>query len=201
MSDAAIRRLSHDQRGRLMDVKSCTWGSQTPGVMTEEDVRAWAGYSPVEWRQHRAVFEPLFNTTKRAGQWLMVEVMQELEAAQNAFEAAREKALKGVEARRSKSSGDSALPTTGSPQVALGLEPGVQPQIDPRVNRGSDIPEVQRTEFERTAVPDSRGQRPALTAPAVAGAGVTAAAPSELLERALRAAPADGTGVATEDGA
>ena len=40
LSAPAIRRMSPDQRGRFMDVFATTHGTDTPGVMTEDDVRA-----------------------------------------------------------------------------------------------------------------------------------------------------------------
>lgn len=207
LSDPAIRRMSREQRGAFMDVRAATMGTDTPGVMTEEDVRAWAGYSPKEWAEIREVFRPAFSMTRRKGMWVLLGVMEEWQASIRMAKAAHRKAMQGVEARARKRQGDNEITTTGQPEV----QPEVAPGVQPGVNTGSHTtgasppqeaspPQGLRPQIVRSAVPASLTPQPAHAAAperdglSAVGTSGTEAAPAALLERVLRTGFAGGTG-------
>ena len=163
MSDPGIRRLTHEQRGRFMDMWALICGNTTPGVCTEEDVRAWAGYTPPEWKAVRSVFVPLFRIT-RGNKWILETVVEAHQAALNAHKTRLAVSKAGGEKRRS----NKALATDGSPPVLPGVLPEVgktRPPEQPTVNRhGSPDMEMGRfseppvpREIDRSAVPGLSG--------------------------------------------
>lgn len=178
-----VRRLTPDQRGRLMDVWANTHGTKTPGVMTEEDVRLWAGYAREEWKRHRDAFARVFNTTRQKGKWRQEEWIEVWKASERVARRTFERARKGGEtrARNAKAGkGDGSSSSARAPAQA-------QPGLDQRL-RGVEV------ESQRPSVPDgelrSAQQGSAGHSPVAAGGTV---AVSDLLGRALRAGSADGT--------
>lgn len=181
MSDPGIRRLTHEQRGRFMDMWALICGNTTPGVCTEEDVRAWAGYTPLEWKAVRPVFVPLFRIT-RGGKWILETVVEAHQAALNAHKTRLAVSKAGVEKRRS----NKGLATDGSPPVLPGVLPEVgnsRPPKQPSVNRhGSPDMEMGRSkdsrEIDRSAVPVLSGlSRPETRDRAPAGGETRGEAP------------------------
>jgi uncharacterized protein YdaU (DUF1376 family) len=131
LADPGLRRLTLDQRGRFMDVFASTYGTDTPGVMDEDAVRAWAGYSPEDWKKVREAFARVFNLKRRKGKWVLVAILQDYEASLEIWKRARERSMKGVAARRGGK--DLATPgsTPGQPQVP----PGAAPQVELGLNK------------------------------------------------------------------
>jgi hypothetical protein len=176
VGDPAIRRLSRDMRGALADVRAFTYGTKTPGVMDEEDVRAWAGYSPKEWTEVRDVFSKAFKTTRRRGRstWILKDIVEDHEASMRVYLRSVDRAMKGVAGRRRgkdlATTGTTTGATAGSPQVALAVEPTVQPQVDKTLEvRGSEL----RTKKTDQPESDSRAAR-AQTARSRAGSAGSA---------------------------
>jgi len=150
MSDPGIRRLTHEQRGRFMDMWALICGNTTPGVCTEEDVRAWAGYTPPEWKAVRPVFVPLFRIT-RGNKWILETVVEAHQAALNAHKTRLAVSRAGVEKRRS----NKGLATDGSPPVLPGVLPEVgkaRPPKQPPVNRHGS-PDMEMGRFSEPSVP------------------------------------------------
>lgn len=149
MSDPRIRRLSFDQRGRFMDVWAATHGTRTPGLMTEDDVRAWAGYDPKDWRLHRDVFAQVFAIGKD-GKWRLVDVIREFKASIEAAKTRRRVAMAGVQKRREVKELGTAGATTGA-QQSLEVGPAVQPEVG---HRCSDGQKSRSSDPQTSAVPD-----------------------------------------------
>lgn len=139
LSDPAIRRLSPEQRGRFMDVRASTLGTRTPGVMTEDDVRAWAGYTPKEWAEVRAVFSGPFNTTRRRGKWLLEDVVETWKASIERAKRFTKRAKKAAASRTGKTRSGKEMTSTSSPQADLDVNTDVR---------------LQTLEFKNSAVPD-----------------------------------------------
>ena len=134
-------------------------GNTTPGVMTEEDVRAWAGYTPPEWKVVRPVFVPLFKIT-RGNKWILETVVEAHTAALNAHRTRLAVSKAGVSKRRELKQ----LASDGQQQVLPVVQPEVAKQAPakpPPVNRhGSPDMEMGRgsgpsglQEIDRSAVP------------------------------------------------
>lgn len=206
LSDPAIRRMTPAQRGAFMDVRAATMGTETPGVMTEEDVRCWAGYSPKDWIEAREVFIRAFSTTRKKGRWVLIDVLEEWRASIQRANTAHRVAKQGVKARERKRRGDNEITTAGQPQVQPEVQPPVQPGVN-RVPRGASPPEGLRPQSVRSAVPASLTPELAQTPQrqsdglSAVGTGGTEAATAALLERALCAGFADGTSNAQGGGA
>lgn len=181
----AIRHLSFEQRGRFADVWSTTHGTQTPGVMTEDEVRAWAGYTPEEWKANRKLFMGLFNTTRTKGKWRLEDVIIEHRASMEGFKTRQIRAMKAVDSRSGKSRSRSDMATTSQLEVQLGVTQREEVRLETRDTEITDVPRLERQDVGLSA----------------SGTGGTAAAPSALLERALRAGCADGTSARTDGAA
>lgn len=156
LHDPAIRRLTPEQRGRLMDVRAATYSTPTPGVMEEEDVRAWAGYTPKEWVEVREVFARPFVKRRRKGLsvWILEDIVEDWEATLVAMKIKRVRAMKGVAARRRRKD----LATTGStPGATSGSTPGATPgapRVQPRVEQIGDV-EIGELRGEKTGKTES----------------------------------------------
>jgi hypothetical protein len=176
MSRPELRRLTRDERAGFMDVWAATHGTKTPGVMTEADVRLWAGYDEKEWKEHRDSFARCFNTTRQRGRWRLEDVIETWKAAQQVSKRFAKRARKGVEARRRKSSGGNGVTTRCGQQVQLDVDT-----------------DVRSSELKTTAVPDPRRSDPGRGGLASALPDGTTAGVPALLERALGARSANGT--------
>jgi uncharacterized protein YdaU (DUF1376 family) len=73
------RGMSRDERGGYIDVLAFTHQTPTPGVMTEDQVRRWAGYTEEEWPAHRQVFSERFQV-RDDGTWLQRRAIRERKA-------------------------------------------------------------------------------------------------------------------------
>lgn len=60
LADPAVQSMSFDEQGRYVRVLAFTNQSVTPGRMTEDDVRRWAGFSEADWPEHRVAFARCF---------------------------------------------------------------------------------------------------------------------------------------------
>lgn len=156
LSDPRIRRLSHEQRSRFMDVWASTHGTPTPGLMSEDDVRGWAGFTPAEWKKHRDSYRPLFSVGRK-GQWRLEEVEREFKASQEAAKVRRRVALAGVEKRRSNKDLATAGCTDGASD-APDSAPPVAPAVD---HRGSEVQKSRSSEPQKSAVPELQSPDPA----------------------------------------
>jgi hypothetical protein len=182
LANPALRRLTPDQRGRFMDVYANTHGTRTPGVMTEEDVRGWAGFTREEWRGQREAFAPVFNTTRRKGKWLLEDVIETWKASISVAKRTYKRARKGGETRARNAAERNGIGPTSSAQGSAPAQLRAQQRLDVRgleQRQRPTVPEV------RSAQPGSAGHSP------VASDGTVAV--SDLLGRALRAGYADGT--------
>lgn len=178
LATPALRRLTPEQRGRFMDVWAATHGTKTPGVMTEEDVRGWAGYSPAEWRLHREAFAQVFNTTRQRGKWRLEDVIETWKASMRVAKRSSERARKAAETRHEKSVSANGLSTASN-------APSTQ-RADQRLEkRGVD-------KSQRPTVPEAQSENGSAGHSPVAADGTVAV--SELLGRVLRTSCADDTG-------
>ena len=156
LTNADVRRLTKEQRGAFMDVWAMTHGTKSPGVMTEEDVRAWAGYSTAEWKHHREAFKRLFTVT-RSAKWLLTTVRDSYEEGLRAYRIKHRVAMAGVAKRRELKE----LATTGCTDGARTVQQGVLPGVGPDVQQDSRRDRNMRS---KTVVPETervpRGREP-----------------------------------------
>lgn len=185
LADPSIRLLTPEQRGRFMDVWAVTHRTKTPGDMTEEQVRAWAGYTPAEWKLNREAFEQVFNTTRKRGRWLLPDVIETWKASMKVAKRNHERARRAADSRSRNVAERNGMKSTSSApstrQAVLGAEQKLETQ-----------PSGLR-EIERSPVPDSdaRSAQPGSAGHSPVASGGTVAV-SDLLGRALRAGCADG---------
>lgn len=106
---ATTRDMTRDQRGGLIDVLAFLYGSPTPGVTTEDEVRAVAGYTPEEWPAHRARFAARFKV-RRDGRWIQSRVKREAEAIKRRKKSDSTNGKKGAR-KRWQDSGMNGPPT------------------------------------------------------------------------------------------
>lgn len=182
LSAPAIRRMSPDQRGRFMDVFATTHGTDTPGVMTEDDVRAWAGYTPREWAEVRGVFAGAFNTTRRKGKWILEDVLETWKASIQRAKRFTNRAKKAAKSRTGKRRSANEMTSTSRQQAHLDEDTDVR---------------LQSSELKTPAVPDVQPVPVGTVGLTPDGTSGTAAV-SDLLERVLShvgsAAGTSGTG-------
>ena len=181
LANPSLRRLTPEQRGRFMDVYAATHGTRTPGVMDEDDVRGWAGYSREEWKANRAAFEPVFNTSRRRGKWLLEDVIEVWKASMLVARRTHNRAVKGGETRARKLKGGNGK---GATSTALSTQPaqlGAEQRLDVR---GVD-------QSQRPTVPEVHTAQAGITGHSPGDSGGTVAV-SALLERTLRVGCADG---------
>lgn len=198
LSSPDVRRLSRDQRGGLMDVFASTYGSKTPGVMDEDDVRAWAGYAPEEWKKVRDVFARCFSLTRRRGKWILERVREDHAASVEIYMRLQQRAMKGVAGRRRGKDLATTGATSGSPQVELPVGPPVQPGVEPRVNKTLEVDvrlgDSRLTADKPEADSDSRATRAQTSRSRAGSAGPAGSSRSSRLEpivaRALEGRPA-----------
>lgn len=164
-----------------MDVFANTHGTRTPGVMTEEDVRLWAGYTREEWKANREAFAHVFNTTRQRGKWRLEDVVDVWKASMMVARRNHERARKAAGSRSRNATGRSEMTSTSSApssapstrQAQLGADQMLETQpFGLRESEKPSVPEVRAVEG------GSAGHSPAAS-------GGTVAVPA-LLERALR---------------
>jgi uncharacterized protein YdaU (DUF1376 family) len=177
LADPKLGRLTPEQRGRFVDVWASTHGTDTPGVMDEDDVRAWAGYTPRQWESAREAFLPLFDLKKRKKKWVLMRVLEDYLASVEAAKVKYATAMAGVAARKRgkdlATGGSTHGATAGSPQVELEVQPPVQPGVNhPDVR--SQIPE---NRLETTDKPDSEASARSQRARARDGSAGSAGSP------------------------
>ena len=95
---ASTRGMTPDQRGRWIDVLALLYDSPTPGVTSEDEVRAWSGYGSGEWPVHRARFLAFFKA-RRDGRWIQDRVKREAEAIKRRRKSASASGKKGADKR------------------------------------------------------------------------------------------------------
>lgn len=99
LASPEVRALSREERGAYIDVLASTWQTRTVGVMTEEQVRAWAGYSPAEWKAHREALKACFRV-RSDGLWVQKRAKREREAQKRRFKSASEAGKKSAAKRK-----------------------------------------------------------------------------------------------------
>lgn len=176
LSDSDLRRLTPDQRGRFMDVWAISMGTRTPGVMLEEDVRTWAGYTPEEWADVRETFAKLFSVARRTGKWTNKRVKEDHEASLNAYMVGRERALKAVAGRRRRKDLATTSITTSTTPSCTPSQPGVQLGVRQDVRTETLEPRTKKTDK-----PDSRAARAQNARSRAGSAGSAGSTPPEPL--------------------
>ena len=79
-SDPAVYNMTREQRWRYRDAIDDSWLSEEPGVASEDQWRAWMGFTMSEWPMIRDYFAPAFiQTTDRNGSelWCQRRLMEE----------------------------------------------------------------------------------------------------------------------------
>ena len=92
VGDPYVRALSRDERAGLLDAMCYSLKTAQPGVMSEEQLRIWAGYSPEEWTAHGTHFLPLFRVRPN-GSWTMPVLRTVFLAQRRRLRRARKAAL------------------------------------------------------------------------------------------------------------
>jgi hypothetical protein len=98
LTDPDVLALTRDEQAGFMKVFCTTLNSPRPGIMAEEQVRVWAGYTPEEWTAHQVHFLPLFRV-RPDGTWTMTVLRTVFLAQQRRLQKARKGA---VEANRKR---------------------------------------------------------------------------------------------------
>jgi hypothetical protein len=193
VGDPAIRRLTRDQRGALADVRAFTYGTATPGVMTEEDVRAWSGYSPEEWKKVRDVFALAFKTRRGSKTWKLPDIIEDYAASLAVYNRRHGVAMKGVAGRRRRKDLATGGSTPGAPQVEPEVPPQVQPTVDKRLEVEKSDSRLQ-TPDKPEADSDARDARAQTSRSRAGSAGVAGSSRREsplepIVARALQGRP------------
>ncbi len=84
MTDPYVRAMTYDERGRYWDVLGITHQTEEPGVMTEEQVRCWAGYTEEEWPKHRAALGGAFKI--QGDVWVQKRTVEDRRKQKRRFE-------------------------------------------------------------------------------------------------------------------
>lgn len=177
------RDMSRDERGGYIDVLAFTHQTPTPGVMTEDQVRRWAGYSEEEWPAHREVFASRFKV-RDDGVWLQKRSIQERKAQLRRHENAKKGASATNELRwgsvarrqveRQSSDGPATVQRSHSESLAIGPpSPSPRKELTAVPNSDSDTrvgpPEAGTAgDIARQVTPD-----PARSSAAPSGTGPT----------------------------
>lgn len=168
LASLSVRAMTREQRGGYIDYLAFTYGTKTPGVQSEEDVRAMAGFSPEEWVHHREAFRRCFHV-RRDGMWVQKRVVNERAAQKRRYKRAANAGKEG--ARKRAASSD--LPRVATLQDGAKYQPSPHPCPDP-------VPE----KLEKQAVPSAIAVRPDH-----ADEAGTAGSISKLLESVLGPTP------------
>jgi len=181
LADPKLNRLTLEQRGRFMDVFASTHGTDTPGVMDEEDVRTWAGYSVKEWTEVRDLFARVFSLKRRRNKWVLEAVLRDYEASVEAAKLRREVAMAGVAARKNRkdlaTAGSTSGATRGSPQVELAVGPAVQPAVPQDVRRQTSDVRGEITDQPKTPELSARAQSARSRVGSAGSAGSSSSSP------------------------
>ncbi len=112
LSSPHVSRLTLEQQARFLRVWASTHGTmppETPGIMTEEDVRLWCGYTLAAWKRVRGRFQTLFDTETDPGKWILTDVVttwrETCERAQVAIERAKKASSAAARKRGSTDDG------------------------------------------------------------------------------------------------
>ena len=194
---AAIRRLTRDMRGGLADVRAFTYGTPTPGVMDEDDVRAWAGYTPEEWKKVRDLFARVFNLKRKRGKWVLDDIVQDYAASVEVYLRSQERAQKDVAGRRRRKDLATTGTTSGAPEVQLQVGPPVTPQVQPQVDKTLEVEKLDsrlQTQDKPDSESDSRAARAQSLRSRAGSAGVAGSSSRQsalepIVERALQGRP------------
>jgi hypothetical protein len=81
-----------------MDVLCCTQGTKTVGLYSEDQCRAWAGYSWEEWQLVREGFLAC-HTVRRDGLWVQKRARRERLAQKKRYKLAQKAGKKGARNR------------------------------------------------------------------------------------------------------
>lgn len=223
LSSPHVSRLTLEQQARFLRVWASTHGTmppETPGIMTEEDVRLWCGYTPAAWKRVRDRFQTLFDTETEPGKWILTDVVttwrETCERAQVAIERAKKASAAAARKRGSADDGGpeswpqgdlagvlegtledtskdtSKVAGTGRPDTLeeTSKAPPELPEV-PEAPELPDVPELSEPENGRSA--ERQSWQNGSGGLASARTGDTTAGHAALLARALGAGPATGT--------
>jgi uncharacterized protein YdaU (DUF1376 family) len=98
LASLSVRAMTREQRGGYIDYLAFTYGTKTPGVQSEDDVRAMAGFSPEEWVHHREAFRRCFHV-RRDGMWVQKRVVNERSAQKRRYKRAANAGKEGARKR------------------------------------------------------------------------------------------------------
>ena len=98
LTHPAVRAMDRGERGGLVDVLSQTWGTASPGLYTEDQVRAWAGYSADEWPAHRERFLAC-HVVRPNGLWVHPQTRSEALATKTRLTRAKKSAREAAQKR------------------------------------------------------------------------------------------------------
>ena len=98
LTDAGVRALSREERAGWADVECQTWATATPGLYTEDQCRAWAGYAEKEWPAHRERFLAL-HKVRPNGVWIRPAIRSEALATQTRLRRSKKAAQVAAQKR------------------------------------------------------------------------------------------------------
>jgi uncharacterized protein YdaU (DUF1376 family) len=118
LASLSVRAMTREQRGGYIDFLAFTYGTKTPGVQSEDDVRAMAGFTPEEWVHHREAFRRCFHV-RRDGMWVQKRVVNERAAQKRRYKRAANAGKEGARKRAERSD----LPRVAAPQDGAKHQP------------------------------------------------------------------------------
>jgi len=118
LASLSVRAMTREQRGGYIDYLAFTYGTKTPGVQSEDDVRAMAGFTAEEWVHHREAFRRCFHV-RRDGMWVQKRVVNERAAQKRRYKRAANAGKEGARKRAERSD----LPRLATPQADAKHQP------------------------------------------------------------------------------
>ena len=144
LTDPDVLSLIRDEQAGFMRVICTSLNTPRPGIMTEEQVRVWAGYTPEEWTAHQTHFLPLFRV-RPDGTWTLTVLRTVFLAQQRRVRRARTAAMEANRKRWQDNAKHAVRTPTGYKSDAKRGYKGIRPE-----SLGS-----QESKRESTPVPDT----------------------------------------------
>lgn len=135
LASLSVRAMTREQRGGYIDYLAFSYGTKTPGVQSEEDVRAMAGFTQEDWLRHREAFRRCFKV-RRDGMWVQQRVVNERAAQKRRYKRAANAGKEGARKRDERNE----LTRVAGPQDGTKNQPYPCPDPDPEKPKKQVVP-------------------------------------------------------------
>jgi len=116
LTDPDVLALTRDEYAGMLRVIAATWQTTDRGIMDEEQLRVWAGYSPDEWTSHRMPMMRLFRSLPR-NRLVFREVRRVAEAQKERVRKARRASAAKNQMRFRRGEATAGMVVGGKPAV------------------------------------------------------------------------------------